>query len=121
MMSVRNSDPDAQDRPAAPFAPTDPKAGPRLGACLALGLAAALAFAAAGLAVIAPLGGWDVAALGYLVWTWRQIAPAGPDRTAAAAVRVDGSRALADLVLILAAVASLAGVGDVITLGAARN
>jgi uncharacterized membrane protein len=66
--------------------------------------------------------GWDAAALVYLAWTWSQIVRADCDRTAAAvAVREDGSRALTDFVLILAAVASLAGVGDVIMLGAAKN
>ena len=58
----------------------------------------------------------------YLAWTLSQIVRADCDRTAAAvAVREDGSRALTDFVLILAAVASLAGVGDVIMLGAAKN
>jgi uncharacterized membrane protein len=110
----------SQDRPAR-VALTDPVAGVRLGGCLVLGLLAATGLARAGLTVIAPLGGWDAAALGYLAWTWSQIARADADRTAAVAVREDGLRALSDLVLLLAAVASLAGVGDVIMLGAARN
>ena len=40
---------------------------------------------------------------------------------AGVAVRGDGLWALSDVVLLLAAVASLAGVGDVMMLGAARN
>jgi len=105
----------------APFAPTDPVAGVRMGACLIVGVVAAGVFATVGLGEIALLGGWDIAALVYLVWIWCQIAPADPARTAAVAVREDGSRALTDVVLLLAALASLVGVGDVLVLGGARN
>jgi uncharacterized membrane protein len=120
MTSVGRRSAASQGRPAR-FALTDPVAGVRLGGCLLFGLLAAVGLARAGLAAISPLGGWDAAALGYLAWTWPQIARADADRTAAVAVREDRLRALSDVVLLLAAVASLAGVGDVIVLGAARN
>jgi len=104
-----------------PFAPTDPVAGVRMGACLIVGVVAAGVLAIVGLGEIALLGGWDIAALVYLVWIWCQIGPADPARTAAVAVREDGSRALTDVVLLLAALASLVGVGYVLVLGGARN
>jgi len=120
MTSVEDQDAASQDHPA-PFAAMDPVAGVRMTACLVVGVIAAGGFAVAGLIDIAPLGGWDVAALVYLVWIWWQIAPADAARTAAVAVREDGSRALTDVVLLLAAVASLVGVGDLIVLGAAKG
>jgi uncharacterized membrane protein len=69
---------------------------------------AALAFSPA--AVAAPLFGWIAAVLVFVVWTWIEIWPQGPDATAAHAQREDPSRALADLACLTAAVASLAGV-----------
>ncbi len=110
----------AMDQPA-PFATTDPRASLRLGICLLIGLLVAGVLAAVGPALLAPLTGWDAAVLVYLVWMWIQIGPADADRTAAVAVREDNSRQLSDLVLLLAAVASLGGVGYVVALGAARN
>jgi uncharacterized membrane protein len=74
-----------------------------------------------GLAVLAPLGGWDTAASVYLLWVWIPIRHADATRTAALAVREDPSNAVTDLLLLLAAVASLVGVGDVIVLGAAKG
>jgi uncharacterized membrane protein len=55
------------------------------------------------------------------VWTWAQIIPADARRTAVLAVREDASQPLADVVLLLAAVASLVGVGEVIVMGAAKG
>lgn len=110
----------AMDHPA-PYAITDPRAALRMAACLLAGVLIAGLLAAVGLAMIAPLAGWDAAALLYLVWMWTQIGPADADRTAALAVREDASRKMSDLVLLLAAVASLVGVGYVVALGAAKN
>ena len=109
-----------QEHPA-PFAPMDPRAGVRLAVCLVLGVVVVVILAATGLAVIAPQGGWDVAALVYLVWMWWRVGPADADRTAAFAVREDASAAVSDVVLLLASVASIAGVGDLILLGSASG
>jgi len=109
-----------RERPA-PFARTDPRAAVRMVVCLVTGLVAGLALAGTGLAVIAPEGGWDVAAAVYLAWVWVQIGPADAARTAALALREDASRRLTDVALLLAAVASLVGVGDVLLLGAGRG
>jgi len=99
----------------------DPRAGVRLAVCFAAGVVVALVLAVTGLAVIAAQGGWDVAAVLYLVWIWVQIGPADSGRTAALAVREDASRAVADVVLLLAAVASLGGVGVIIVLGSGAH
>ena len=60
--------------------------------------------------VAAPLVGWIAAAGIFVVWTWLEIWPQGPDATAAHARREDPSRAVADLACLSAAVASLVGV-----------
>jgi uncharacterized membrane protein len=73
--------------------------------------------AVAGLLVAIPytwrigvLGGWDTTALLLLVSLWPTIWPMDPDQTAAHAVREDNSRALADLLIVGASIASLLGV-----------
>ena len=120
MTSTQSKAATGQDHPA-PFAPMDPRAGVRISVCLVLGLVVVAVLAATGLAVIAAQGGWDAAALVYLLWMWWQVGPADADRTAALAVREDPSAAGSDVVLLLASVASLAGVGDIILLGAASG
>lgn len=73
-------------------------------------------FAAAGVALVGP---WDIAALvgwstasGVLVaWIWLEIYRLDAERTAQRAVREDPSVGWTDLLLLSAAVASLAGVG----------
>ena len=120
---MTSSQPEAttgQDHPA-PFAPMDPRAGVRIAICLVLGLVVVVVLVATGLGVIAAQGGWDAAALVYLAWMWWQVAPADAGRTAALAVREDASARVSDVVLLLAAVVSLAGVGDLILLGSASG
>ncbi|MCK2218832.1 DUF1345 domain-containing protein [Actinomadura sp. ATCC 31491] len=58
-----------------------------------------------------PLIGWDGAALAFLAVTWWRIGRLDGPATAADVVREDPSRAGADLVVLVAAVASLAAVG----------
>ena len=64
-----------------------------------------------------PLIVWDVAALAFLIVTWWRIARLDGAATAADAVREDPTRAGADLLLLSAAVASLAAVGYMIVQG----
>jgi uncharacterized membrane protein len=59
---------------------------------------------------LAPLAGYDVAALVYLVRVWSTIWPLDAEGTAALAGREDPTRPAADLVLLVAAVASLGAV-----------
>jgi uncharacterized membrane protein len=60
---------------------------------------------------VAVLLGWDVMAALFLGWVWWTIRGSDSDRTARLAKFEDPSRALADLVLVSASVASLPGVG----------
>jgi uncharacterized membrane protein len=61
--------------------------------------------------------GWDACALVTVVWTWLAIWPMNPQRTRQSAAREDPARAVADLLLLGASVASLLGVGFVIVEG----
>jgi len=60
------------------------------------------------------LVGYDVAALTFLVGIWRVVWPLDAGQTAADAEREDPTRAGADLMLVSAALASLAAVGTAI-------
>jgi uncharacterized membrane protein len=62
----------------------------------------------------APLAGWDVAALIFTVWAWGAIGFFDATRTADHATREDPGRAATDLIVLVAAVASLAAVGVIV-------
>ncbi|MEV7328452.1 DUF1345 domain-containing protein [Micromonospora sp. NPDC093244] len=73
----------------------------------------------AGLALVlppslAPLAGWDAAALSWLVLVWFKIWPLDAGRTAALAVHEDPNRAIRDVLLLVACSASLLAVGLVV-------
>jgi uncharacterized membrane protein len=63
---------------------------------------------------LAPLAGYDVAVLFYVVRVWLMIWPLDAEATAEHAAREDPSRSTADLVVLLAAVASLGAIAVVI-------
>lgn len=83
-------------------------------------IAVACGLLAAGVAAVAvslsyvPLIGWDVAAVAFLLATWLRIGRLDGAATAADAGREDTTRAVTDLVLLVAAVASLVAVGYMI-------
>ncbi|GAA3747610.1 DUF1345 domain-containing protein [Leifsonia bigeumensis] len=52
--------------------------------------------------------GWMVAALTWMIWVWLRIGRMGPDQTRTHATREDPSRGLADALLVVAGLASLA-------------
>lgn len=81
---------------------------------LAAGVAAGLAVSLAGHAEFGPLVGWDVATLVYLTRVWLVIWPMDAEETARHAVRNDPTRTVAEIVLLLAATASLVSVGFVL-------
>jgi uncharacterized membrane protein len=81
---------------------------------IAAGLAAGLAVSLAGHAEFGPLVGWDVATLVYLTWVWLLIWPMDAEATAQHAVRNDPTRTTAEIILLLAAMASLVSVGFVL-------
>lgn len=78
---------------------------------LAVGLAAAGSLATLGFWSIAPTVGWSVAALIYSSWVWIAISGFDPAKTRSHASREEPARQVADglvLVLVLASLASLA-------------
>ena len=89
----------------------------RLAVTLGAGLVVAVV---AGLTIgwtYAPLAGWDVAALLFVVWVWLTVRRMDARRTGAHATREDPGRALSDVVLLVAAVASLVAVGYILVQG----
>lgn len=54
---------------------------------------------------------WDVTALSLVGWVWISVGRLGPDETRALATREDASRVATQLLLVVASVASLIGVG----------
>jgi uncharacterized membrane protein len=79
-----------------------------------IGLVAAGIAVGFGQAWVAPLIGWDAAALTYLGWTWGVVAKLDADATASLATRPDSTRPGSDVLLLCASLASLAAVGLVI-------
>ena len=85
--------------------------GVRLALSLLLGLIVAVVTVLAGAGKYGPAVGWDAAAITLLVWTWRTIWPMNAAQVATHATREDPTRPASDMVLLSAAVASLAAVG----------
>jgi uncharacterized membrane protein len=85
-------------------------------AVLSIGLTAAVILAAFVAWQLAVLGGWDAAALTFLVTVWPIIARADGFHTEHLATREDEARSTASLLLISASTASLFGVGFALNL-----
>jgi uncharacterized membrane protein len=62
----------------------------------------------------APLAGWDAAALVFLSWLWLTLPRLDAAQTRSHATREDPGRGATDVILVSAAVASLASVGFVL-------
>ncbi len=86
------------------------RTGRRLAVSVAVGVVVAVALIALGGATYAPAAAWDAAACTLLIWTWRIIRPLDAVDTAAHATREDPSRAVSDVLLLVAAIASLGAV-----------
>ena len=86
----------------------------RLAVCAVIGVAAGLAAGIPADWDTAILCGWIAGAGTYSLWLWLVIRGMDPQTTARHAVREDPARALTDVVVLVAAVASLLGVGLVI-------
>jgi uncharacterized membrane protein len=89
-----------QDRPVAVRVAVAGAVGVIAGA--ALGATAGWRYAAA--------GGWPVAAVVFVTWTAVVVSPMDPGQTRAHATREDPTRPVTDVIVLLASVASLAGV-----------
>ena len=62
----------------------------------------------------APSIGWDATAIVFCTWIWRAIWPLSAEQTAAQATAEDPSRAVGDVIMLSACVASLGALGLVI-------
>ena len=103
--------PESADRPKVARVST---ARTKLLVSLAAGVAGGTAAAVAGTGRAAPLIGWDILALVFGVWVWSTVWKLDAETTAAHARREDPSSHLADVVLLVAAIASLIAVGIVL-------
>jgi uncharacterized membrane protein len=62
----------------------------------------------------AGIAGWDAAALVFINWVWIVTAPMSAATTKTHALRENPGRAVSDVILVIAAIASLAAVGEVL-------
>ena len=62
----------------------------------------------------APSVGWDTAAIVFCGWTWLVIWPMSAEQTAARATEEDPNRAISDIIVLTACVASLGALGLVL-------
>jgi uncharacterized membrane protein len=62
----------------------------------------------------APVAGWDAAALVFAGWAWAVIGPMNAQTTKTHATRENPGRAVSDIIVLAASVASLAAVGMVL-------
>jgi len=93
----------------------------RVGTSALVGLLAALVALTVGAKQVAPMIGWDTAAVVFVLWLGSVVARSDEKRTSDLAQAEDSSKAVTDLVLLTAAVASLVGVGLLLTEGAQKN
>ena len=92
----------------------------RLLVCLAAGLLAAAATAAAGSPELAALAGWVVTSGALLTWVWRTCWPQGPEGTKRVAEE-EGRTRMTDAVVLWAAVVSLAAVVEALVRSGSRD
>jgi uncharacterized membrane protein len=93
----------------------------RLVVVAVVGVAVGVVVAVAAPWYYGPLCGWITACALFLALTWRRTWPMDPEQTAQHAVREDTTRAGADVVLLLSAVASLTAVGVVMAKGSSDH
>jgi len=93
----------------------------RILAMLIVGLIAAVATGLSGAWGYAFVVGWIAAALFYTAWVWLRIGRMGAEATRAHATREDPSRGVADLLLVLASLASLGNVAFVLVTAASAS
>jgi uncharacterized membrane protein len=109
------------DAPLVVGRPRHISAAGRIVAALVAGIVVALPVAALSSWWLLPLLAWDVACLVYAGWVWSTIWRRDAAATAHIAVQVDPTRAVADVVVQAAAIASLAAVGVVLVQAGRRH
>src|SRR3954468_21571627 len=75
-----------------------------------LGRAGAASVWGTGQVVVAPLVGWDLAVVLYLLWVYVSVRKLGPSEMAEFTRRQNPGRAATDVILLAASVASIGGV-----------
>ncbi len=86
----------------------------RLVVMVVVGAAAAALTGTLGSWTYAGIAGWDAAALTFSVWVWVVTAPMNSAATKSHATRENPGRAVSDIIMLVAAIASLAAVGGVL-------
>ncbi len=94
--------------------PATHRTSARLIVMVVVGAIAAVVTGSSGSWAAAPVVGWAAAALVYTVWVWSVIGRMDAGETASHAVREDPSRGTSDLLVLVAALASLAAVALVL-------
>jgi uncharacterized membrane protein len=89
----------------------------RLAVALAVGLAGAAAMGLTGGWTFAGMVGWDVGSVVWIASTWSTVGRMDAEHTKRYAIREEPGRAMTDLLLVGASLASLVGVGFVIAAG----
>ncbi len=97
-----------------PIPKYDAPASSRVAVLVTVGAIAFVLTLLAGGGGLAPVVGWDVGALVYIVWMWLSIWWLDAESTARRAVREDPARIVADGLLLSASVVSLVAVGAVL-------
>ncbi len=92
-----------------------PPAAVQLTVMGAVGVAVGVLTVGLGAGTLAPLLGWDAAALTWLVLVWHKLWPLDAEHTARLAVREDPNRAVRDVLLLVACLASLLAIAFVVT------
>jgi uncharacterized membrane protein len=98
----------------------DSPPGARIGAALLVGLLLGWLLSWSSVAAAA-LGGWAGAGLVFVAWTALVIVPMDPEETSEHAVREEPTRGVANLIVLLAALASLAAVAVTLVGGVLGN
>jgi uncharacterized membrane protein len=87
---------------------------PRLAVSVCVGAVAAVLTILLGNWRYAPSIGWDATAIVFCGWIWLAIWPLSAEQTAARATSLDPNRAIRDVIMLSASVASLAALGMVL-------
>jgi len=93
----------------------------RIICCAVLGTAVEAVLAWWPVVPSADLAGWIVGALLFCAWTWFVVGRLTPDETRTHALREDPGRAVGDLILIVAALSAIIGVGVLIDASAHKE
>jgi uncharacterized membrane protein len=94
--------------------PSSHRASLRVASMLGIGVAAAVLVGLLGGWIYAPAAGWIAAAVSYTGWVWLRIGRMDHTATRLHATREDPSRAVADVLLVVASLASLGVVAFVL-------